>query len=238
MKLIRCLVGFTAAQKTLFQRELRQQTKHDIPPLQNPPDEESLPHVLEDFPRASPSHSPSSEVSVASLEIALPSNSHSSVPHKPTPSTKINGVAFEVVLGDITDEQTEAIVNPTDDELQLDGKLSKAIVSKGGSVITEECRTRGSIAAGGTVVTSGGSLSCRLVVHVVAPDDMQQCQRAVMAVFRQRSPTNFNPSSFRPSEQVEKGFHSIRWPAALWTACRRSQSEQHREPQSRSTCGL
>ena len=100
-------------------------------------------------------------------------------------------------LSDLINEQTDAIVNPTDGELKLEGNLSKEIVSKGGSVITEECRTRGHIPAGGTVVTPGGALSCRHMMHVVAPDNMQECERAVRAVI-QAAVANFKSISFPP----------------------------------------
>ena len=130
--------------------------------------------------------------------VAAAANPHASAPHTPTLSTKLNGVTFEVVLGDLTDEQTDAIVNPTDDQLMLEGNLYKAIESKGGSVITAECRLYGCIPVGGTVVTNGGALSCRHVVHVVAPDDLQECERAVRAVIQAAVANNFKSISFPP----------------------------------------
>ena len=111
-----------------------------------------------------------------------------------------------------------------------------------GSVITEECRTRGRIPVSGTVVTRGGALSCRHVLHVVAPDDLQECQRAVQvdiqsAVAKQSS-TLYH---FRDSAN---GLMRKRAPTRFGGRLhcghsgRRSQRKQHREPRSRATCGL
>ena len=138
-----------------------------------------------------------SEASAGSAAMYAPAaNLHASDSHTPTLSTKLNGVAFEVSWGDLTDEKTDAIVNPTDDEFMLRSNLSKEIVSKGGSIITEECRTCGRIPAGGTVVTSGGELSCRHVVHVVSPDDLQECERAVRAIIQAAVANEFKSISF------------------------------------------
>ena len=41
----------------------------------------------------------------------------------------INGVLIELLHGDITNEDTEAIVNPTNKEFVLNGKLSQAIIA-------------------------------------------------------------------------------------------------------------
>ena len=107
--------------------------------------------------------SPLSKVSPTSPSLVALVATHTG-PHAPAPntptgptiSTKINKVTFEAVAS--LTNKTDAIVNPTDDELQLDGKLSKGIVSKGGSVITEEYRTRERIPADGTVINSGEAL--------------------------------------------------------------------------------
>ena len=74
-----------------------------------------------------------------------------------------------VTQGDITQEQTDAIVNinSTDMNMYNAGALSKAIVKASGSVVETECRNMGQQAAGAAVMTSGGNLAVRHIIHSV-----------------------------------------------------------------------
>lgn len=78
-----------------------------------------------------------------------------------------------LVLGDITRERVDAVVNAANSSLMGGGGVDGAIHRAGGPAILEECRrivTRdGPLAPGGAVVTSGGRLAARWVVHVVGP---------------------------------------------------------------------
>ena len=86
----------------------------------------------------------------------------------------INGAIIEVVQGNITDEATNAIVNPTDDKLGLTGSLSKAILDKGGTSIAAECKAIGTL--NDVALTSAGSLKCRHIVHVLSPSNTAECK--------------------------------------------------------------
>ncbi len=77
--------------------------------------------------------------------------------------------------GDITDEDTDAIVNAANSSLMGGGGVDGAIHAKGGEQIDRECaeirRTlypRG-LPAGRAVITSGGKLRARYVIHTVGP---------------------------------------------------------------------
>ena len=78
---------------------------------------------------------------------------------RPKKGHVINGVSIEVVQGDITDEATDAIVNPTDEKMGLTGNLSKAILAKGGQSIEMECKAIGTLKD--VALTSAGSLKCQ-----------------------------------------------------------------------------
>ena len=67
------------------------------------------------------------------------------------------------------------------------------------------CPTRGSISVGGTVVTTGGALSCRHVVHVVSPDELQECERTVRAVLQAAVANELTSLSFPPIGAGGKG---------------------------------
>src|SRR6266849_8386880 len=78
-----------------------------------------------------------------------------------------------VVVGDITRQDTEAIVNAANSSLLGGGGVDGAIHRAGGPEILEACRAiraaRGPLATGHAVVTPGGKLCARHVIHTVGP---------------------------------------------------------------------
>ena len=81
----------------------------------------------------------------------------------------INNTELLLVQGDITERDTDAIVNAANRELILGGGVAGAIRRKGGRQIQEECRRIGGTQVGGAVITSGGKLKARHVIHAVGP---------------------------------------------------------------------
>lgn len=73
--------------------------------------------------------------------------------------------SVEVMIGDITTLEVDAIVNPANTELILGGGVSGAIRKAGGSKIQEECEKLGNIGLGEVAVTSGGNLKVRYILH-------------------------------------------------------------------------
>ncbi len=76
---------------------------------------------------------------------------------------------LELMKGDITDLETEAIVNAANERLILGGGVAGAIRRKGGPKIQEECNKIGGTFVGGAVITTGGDLKARYVIHAVGP---------------------------------------------------------------------
>ena len=84
------------------------------------------------------------------------------------------GKAIEIVgPADLTDETTDAIVNAANSSLLGGGGVDGAIHRAGGPAILEECRLLvnkiGRLAAGNAVITTGGRLRARHVIHTVGP---------------------------------------------------------------------
>jgi O-acetyl-ADP-ribose deacetylase len=83
------------------------------------------------------------------------------------------GSRVELVQGDITRELVDAIVNAANSGLMGGGGVDGAIHNAGGPAILEECREirerQGSLPAGEAVMTSGGRLAARHVIHTVGP---------------------------------------------------------------------
>lgn len=84
-------------------------------------------------------------------------------------SVKINGTTISLVKGDITLEETDAIVNAANSDLAGGGGVDGAIHSAGGPLIMEECRKIGGCPTGSAVITTGGKLKARHVIHTVGP---------------------------------------------------------------------
>ena len=116
---------------------------------------------------------------------------------------QINKSTIELVEGDITEMQTDAIVNAANARLVLGGGVAGAIRMKGGPSIQEQCDKIGGTFVGGAVITGGGNLKAKYVIHAVGPrlgegDEDEKLKNATL-------------NSFKLAD--EKGIKSISFPA-------------------------
>jgi O-acetyl-ADP-ribose deacetylase (regulator of RNase III) len=106
-------------------------------------------------------------------------------------------VRVEVVQGDITEQDVDAIVNAANSSLLGGGGVDGAIHRKGGPAILAECRElrsspyRDGLPAGQAVATTAGNLPARWVIHTVGPvyeagrdqgETLRACYTSALAV--------------------------------------------------------
>lgn len=70
--------------------------------------------------------------------------------------------------GDLTDMDTDAIVNAANNDLVLGAGVAGAIRRKGGDEIQRECDAIGSIPVGFAAITTGGKLKAKYVIHAAS----------------------------------------------------------------------
>ena len=85
----------------------------------------------------------------------------------------INQVKLRIIQGDLTQQDTDAIVNAANPSLMGGGGVDGAIHQAGGPAILEECKQivsrQGRLPTGKAVITTGGNLKARYVIHTVGP---------------------------------------------------------------------
>ncbi len=85
----------------------------------------------------------------------------------------INQAKLSIIQGDITQQATNAIVNAANSGLMGGGGVDGAIHRAGGLAILEECKQilarQGRLPTGKAVMTTGGNLKAKHVIHTVGP---------------------------------------------------------------------
>jgi O-acetyl-ADP-ribose deacetylase (regulator of RNase III) len=103
------------------------------------------------------------------------------------------GQTIEIVRGDLTAEEVDAIVNAANERLEHGGGVAWAISKKGGSTIQRESdawvQQHGRVPHARPAWTSGGHLPAKYVIHSVGPvwgagDEDQKLETAVLGSLR------------------------------------------------------
>ena len=83
--------------------------------------------------------------------------------------TIIGKTTLRLVTGDIADQDTDAVVTAAHWRLNKGTGTDGTVHTKGGPRIYEECRKIGGCPIGDAVITTGGNLNARHVIHAVGP---------------------------------------------------------------------
>jgi O-acetyl-ADP-ribose deacetylase (regulator of RNase III) len=85
----------------------------------------------------------------------------------------VNRTSLELAQGDITEMETDAIVNAANEHLAHGGGVAGAIARRGGPAIQRESdawvQRHGRVPTGSAAITGGGQLPARYVIHAVGP---------------------------------------------------------------------
>jgi O-acetyl-ADP-ribose deacetylase (regulator of RNase III) len=74
-------------------------------------------------------------------------------------------LTLEIVQGDLAAERTDAIVNAANNAFWMGAGVAGAIKARGGTEIEREAVAQGPVQSGECVITSGGRLAARYVIH-------------------------------------------------------------------------
>ncbi|XP_047591240.1 protein mono-ADP-ribosyltransferase PARP14-like isoform X3 [Lutra lutra] len=87
---------------------------------------------------------------------------------------KIGPITFQVAFGDITKEEADVIVNSTSKAFNLKAGVSRAILECAGQNVEMACSRLAEKGNSDYIVTEGGLLRCKNIVHVIGGSDVKQ----------------------------------------------------------------
>ncbi|XP_036099522.1 protein mono-ADP-ribosyltransferase PARP15-like isoform X3 [Molossus molossus] len=103
---------------------------------------------------------------------------------------KIGAITFQVALGDIAKESADVIVNSTRRPFNLKLGVSKAILEGAGQAVEDECAVLAKQFHRDFIVTQGGYLMCKIIIHVLGDNDVRKTVSSVLEECEQRKHTS------------------------------------------------
>ena len=116
---------------------------------------------------------------------------------------KIGDRVVRLVRGDITDMEVEAFVHDLTSDCKLGSGYGGAITSRGGKAVQDQLNEVGTLPVGEAVVTTGGGMKARYIVHVNGPkfhepDTSGKLARAVKSALRRADEKGLEVLAFPP----------------------------------------
>ncbi|XP_075466033.1 protein mono-ADP-ribosyltransferase PARP14-like isoform X2 [Ascaphus truei] len=98
---------------------------------------------------------------------------------------RVGSVTYQVKTGDITKENTDVIVNSSNQDFTLQRGVSQAILQAAGQSVVRDCAIRAAQPHKGYILTQSGNLLCNQIIHVVGPTDPKLIRSTVLAVLQE-----------------------------------------------------
>ncbi|XP_008948745.2 protein mono-ADP-ribosyltransferase PARP15 isoform X3 [Pan paniscus] len=103
---------------------------------------------------------------------------------------KIGAITFQVATGDIATEQVDVIVNSTSRTFNRKSGVSKAILEGAGQAVESECAVLAAQPHRDFIITPGGCLKCKIIIHVPGRKDVRKTVTSVLEECEQRKYTS------------------------------------------------
>ncbi|XP_032190897.1 protein mono-ADP-ribosyltransferase PARP15 isoform X3 [Mustela erminea] len=103
---------------------------------------------------------------------------------------KTGAITFQIATGDISKEKADVIVNSTTRTFNLKSGVSKAILEGAGPAVENECVVLAAQPHRDFIVTQGGNLMCKIIIHVLGENDVRETVSTVLEECEQRKYTS------------------------------------------------
>ncbi|XP_005247217.1 protein mono-ADP-ribosyltransferase PARP15 isoform X4 [Homo sapiens] len=103
---------------------------------------------------------------------------------------KIGAITFQVATGDIATEQVDVIVNSTARTFNRKSGVSRAILEGAGQAVESECAVLAAQPHRDFIITPGGCLKCKIIIHVPGGKDVRKTVTSVLEECEQRKYTS------------------------------------------------
>ncbi|NXV47658.1 PAR15 polymerase, partial [Uria aalge] len=99
---------------------------------------------------------------------------------------QVGSVTLQVISGDITKQDTEVIVNITNSTFDATTGVFRAIMDAAGSQVEKECDQYAGLSENGMVITQGGKLLCKKIMHLINAKNVKSEVSIVLEKCEQR----------------------------------------------------
>ncbi|XP_070099806.1 protein mono-ADP-ribosyltransferase PARP15 isoform X4 [Equus caballus] len=163
-------------------------TLQEVQLLVHPDDEESQQIFLDEFTRRSNGNlNKDGILKAGDMQDIFGAVSN---PEFGTYEMKIGAITFQIASGDITKEKTDVLVNSTARTFNLKSGVSKAILEGAGPAVENECAVLATQPHRDFIVTQGGFLMCKIIMHVLGENDVRKTVSSVLEECEQRKYTS------------------------------------------------
>uniref|UniRef100_A0A8C9JNR3 Poly [ADP-ribose] polymerase n=1 Tax=Panthera tigris altaica TaxID=74533 RepID=A0A8C9JNR3_PANTA len=100
------------------------------------------------------------------------------------------GSSQQIAIGDITKEKADVIVNSTTRTFNLKSGVSKAVLEGAGPTVESECAVQAVQPHRDFIITQGGYLMCKIIIHVLGENDVRKTVSTVLEECEQRKYTS------------------------------------------------